>query len=226
MDENEVTPVVDDNQGVDSGSDESVQEPVVPIDPAPETVEEPTETVTEPVLEPTTYYSPDGDVIALTELPEGSARTVNVGSSISGTPYSSVVNSTYEDVAAQIVPKMGFADDYLFVCTDSAEYVLCWGDITLSGTVFTADSVSYARFYSASAYRGYQVEFGSASLNVDARSYIVNSNLGSYPQLGSSDSNLTGLIGFAMVVCLAMYVMRSIFRWSLRSRVAVSHDMS
>lgn len=226
MDENEVTPVVDDSQGADSGVDEPVQEPVVPTDSAPETVEEPTETVTETVSEPTTYYSPDGDVIALTELPAASERTVNVGSSISGTPYSSVVNSTYEDVAAQIVPKMGFADDYLFVCTDSAEYVLCWGDITLAGTVFSADSVSYARFYSSSSYRGYQVEFGTASLNVDAGPYIVNSNLGSYPQLGYSDSNLTGLVGFAMVVCVAMYVMRSIFRWSLRSRVAVSHDMS
>lgn len=196
--------------GVDSVPDEPVQEPVVPTEPPAEEVVE--------VEEPVTYYSPEGDVVLLSEAPSPSGRTINVGSSITGTPYRSVTSGTYADMAAQLVPKVGFGDDYLFVCTDSNEYCFIWGDLAFSSGCFTADSCEFVRFYQSDSHLGTQMESGTASLNVSMGNYIGFSSLGDYPTLSTTDVPVTALLVVLMVVLAGCYVLGRVTSFVLRPR--------
>ncbi len=194
--------------GVDIVPDQPVQEPVVPTEPPAEEV----------VEEPVTYYSPEGDVVLLSEAPSSTGRTINVGSSISGTPYRSVTSGSYAEMAAQLVPKVGFGDDYLFVCTDSNEYCFVWGDLAFDSGRFTADSCRYVRFYQSGSMSGTQMESGTASLNVSMGSYIGFSSLGDYPTLSSTDVPVTSLLVVLMVVLAGCYVLGRVTSFVLRPR--------
>lgn len=202
--------------GVDSVPDEPVQEPAVPAEPPVEEV----------VEEPVTYYSPDGEVVLLSEPPAVSERSVSVGSSITGTPYRSVSPGTYVDFAKDYLARFGYGDDYLLLCSDSNEYVIVWGDLAFSQQRFTGSACSYVRFYSDSSMHGTQMESGTADVSVSPSSFVVYSNLGPYPTLAGDSYVLAQFLCFALVVGVCMYVLHQIFVWSLRSRVSVQYDRS
>lgn len=201
------------------GSDESVQEPVV-LDS--ETVQEMINLAAESAASddedaPVVLYDSDGTRALTSESP---AEPSGVAAfAVSGSVYGSVTPGTYSELASAIVSKsVTPTDHYVFARTSDDEYVLAYGDLSLSGTTFSGSSCSVVSFYRSNNYGNYLVDFSTENVSLNVGSYIVMSDLGQYPQLDVQESK-TGLYMLCgLGVALAMWAISGLFRTVLRER--------
>ena len=121
--------------------------------------------------------------------------------------------------AQDIVANRGLFDDYLVLL--SADYdvaLVCIGDISyVNGSYSVISGFVYQFSTAMSDEPGYfYLVFDEV---MDLEGCIVFSNLGPYPNLHSfSDRTLVTLL-FALIVLTIMFLVREIFRFSLRMRV-------
>ena len=199
-----------DSSGADSGSVQSVPVDSVPSDGAvPEVSADGSPSSDSGSAGVSTLYDSDGDVLA--------SPTLVQDRRVSGTPYASVSGGTYEGYAAQVVAKLGKPlDDYLFYRSGSYTYVLCMGDLTLSGSTFTGSACDVVTFSRSSSFDGYGVEFSTEDVEVNVGDYIVCSNLGNYPQLDVGLARVELLLWVCAALLAVHFVCKPVFTFVLR----------
>lgn len=193
--------------------DVSVEQPAAPADESGLPAAEPA------APEVVTLYDEDG--IALTSE---DTRVVapEVLAAIPSSVYGSVTpSSSYANYAAALLPKLGFSEDYVFFRSADNEYIFVHGDLSLSGTTFSGESVDYERFYYGGSSRGYLFDSGTGSLSLDTGGYVVLSNLGDYPTLSGADASMTHVLVFVSTVALCLFVISRLLSFTLRTRVEV-----
>lgn len=201
-----------DSSSADSGSVQPVSVDAVPSDSAvPEVSVDGVPSPDSGSVGASTLYDSDGDVLASPSLLEDRR--------VSGTPYASLNGGTYEGYAAQVVAKLGQPfDDYLFYRSGSYTYVLCMGDLTLSGSTFSGSGCDVVTFSRSPSLDGYGVEFSTEDVEVNAGGYIVCSNLGNYPQLDVGLARVELLLWLCAALLAVHFVCKPVFAFVLRSR--------
>lgn len=187
-----------------------VEEEQLSPEPEPEVVQD----VPEPVVvapEPENVYSYDGTLLTTTVEPEPVRAPA-----ASSTPYASVSANTYSDLAASMLWKVGFGDDYVFWRGGQYQYNFAYGDLELSNSRFRGSGCKLVTFTLNSSYGGtYTMDVTTGSVDLSAGSYIVFSNLGPYPVL-SSEFVGQYLVVWSLLVALVLYLVRSLFAFVLR----------
>lgn len=185
------------------------EEPLSP-EPVPEVVQD----VPEPVVVasgPENVYSYDGTLLTTTVEPEPVRAPA-----ASSTPYASVSSNTYSDLAASMLWKVGFGDDYVFWRSGQYQYVFAYGDLELSNSRFRGSGCKLVSFTLSSSYSGtYTMDVSTGSVDLSVGNYIVFSNLGPYPLL-SSEFVGQYLVVWSLLVALVLYLVRSLFAFVLR----------
>ena len=155
------------------------------------------------------FYDSEGLPYLTTEAPLlGDSRATGV--------YSSVTGGTYTDVAAHMVVKSGWNDDYLFYRSGQYSYTLVMGDLELSNTRFTGEGCKCVDFVYTNTSAGYTMSFRTSDIDVDAGANIVYSNLGDYPVLSVEEMQFK-LLAYISAVALCMALISSVFMFTLRN---------
>lgn len=203
-------------------TDNSDPDRVVSDPDKPELQPVPTDNVAVSVPEDTVTYSPTGEILSTTAAPEVLAAPLAYSS-----PYASVTSNSYSDIAAHMVGKIGWSDNYVFWRSGQYAYTLAYGDIELSPEGrFTSDSCKVVSFVLDNNYNGtYRMQQSDEALALDTGTYIVFSNLGAYPVL-EYESQKIWYFCLVSVVCAGCYLIRSLFGFVLRMGVRVhgSHE--
>lgn len=166
-------------------------------------------------------YSPTGELLSTT------AEPVLLGATSYSSPYASVTSNTYSDIAAHMLTKIGWSDDYVFWRSGQYSYTLAYGPIELSGTnQFSGDSVCLVTFSLDSGYSGtYTLARTDGALALNTGSYIVFSSLGDFPVLDYEPLALWNwaLLGTVAACCS---LVRPLFGFVCRMGVRVhgSHE--
>ena len=132
--------------------------------------------------------------------------------------YDGNLSTTYITIFRDIVGKVSLLDDYVFFRSGQYEYLLVSGDLEFSGGSFTGQTVTVYRIVTDSAYSSTYSYFQTEEIDfsLSPGSGLVYSNLGAYPDL----IDRTSLYSFASLIlllaCVCMYLVRSIFSFTLR----------
>lgn len=126
---------------------------------------------------------------------------------------------TYATYAKQLIPKMGWDDDYVYFQDSSSSYVLVYGplDFRSAGT-FTGSDCKYVRWYYSGSGSGYLVQSGHGDISVSVGNYVVLSNLGDYPLLDDGVTLLRQEVCFYAVVAVVLYSLHCAWSFLLRNR--------
>lgn len=136
------------------------------------------------------------------------------------TVYSHVSpTGTYATYAKQIIPKMGWDDDYVYFQDSSSSYTLVYGslDYRTAGT-FTGQGCNYVRWYYSGTGSGYVVQSGTADVSVSVGNYVVLSNLGNYPLLDDGITLLRQEVCFYALVAVILFSLHTVWSFLLRNR--------
>lgn len=215
----ETEEVVQGDEGTEEGvtDDEVLQEPAEGDSESDVSAAEPVQ-ASEDVEEVVTY-SPDGEILSTTKAPE-IVRAV----SPTYTVYASVTSNTYSDMAARMLWKMGWGDDYVFWRSGQYSYTLAYGDFDLASGRFDCASAHVVTFTLDSGYSGtYTMTEGDGVVSLVPSSYIVYSNLGQYPLLDSGHV-FERLVVFMSCVAVIMELVRTVFSFTLRMGVRVENE--
>lgn len=117
---------------------------------------------------------------------------------ITGKPYDGGLSTSSLNYFSGVMRKYA-GTDYVAFRADQYEYILCYGNIGLRGTVFFGDAVTVVQYNSR--YDTY-VAVGTDDLNLDAGSEPVYSSLGGYPELEG-----VSIVVWAKVGCVAAAVL-------------------
>ena len=141
-------------------------------------------------------------------------------SAASYTTHDGNISTTYITIFRDIVGKISPLDDYVFFRSGQYEYILVSGDLEYSGGSFAGQSVKVYRIVTDSAYSStysyFQTEETAFSLTPG--SGLVYSNLGAYPDLIDRTSFYAFASLILLLACVCMYLIRSIFSFTLRRR--------
>lgn len=122
-------------------------------------------------------------------------------------PYDGAISATIVGYFTDLLPKLGNVDYVLFRTGQYTYRMVYADDMGQDGTKFYADNATYvlydSRYYSWTT--GYE---GSFSLDADL--YLVYSNVGHYPLLGSNTVYTLGLLLLGVVILL-FTIYRSFF---------------
>ena len=116
---------------------------------------------------------------------------------ITGSPYDGGLSTSSLNYFSGVMRKYA-GTDYVAFRSDQYEYTLCYGDISLSGTSFSAASCTVVRY---STRYNTAVSSFSDSLSLNAASQPVYSSLGAYPDLEGVSS-----LVWQKVTCIALSV--------------------
>lgn len=167
-------------------------------------------------------YSPTGEMLSTTKEPELLAAPLAVTS-----PYASVTSNSYSEIAALMLGKLKWSDNYVFWRSGQYAYTLAYGDIELSAQGrFTSDSATLVSFVLDQGYSGtYHMQRSVESLALDSGTFIVFSNLGDYPVLDYDSQKIKHMV-FALSVMVCMSLIRPLFDFVSRMGVRVhgSHE--
>lgn len=127
--------------------------------------------------------------------------------------------SQFASYAKQIIPKVGWNDDYIFLQDTSSSYVLVYGDLDLysAGTV-TGTGCNYVRWYYSGTGTGYLMQSGSSDVDISLNGYVVLSSLGSYPLIDDGFTLFRQEVAFYAVVAVLLFCLSNIWGFTLRSR--------
>lgn len=136
------------------------------------------------------------------------------------TAYANVLpTSTYATYARQIVPKMGWKDDYVFMQDSSSSYVLFYGDIDFaSAGTFSGTGCDYIRWYFSGNSAGYVVQRGNADVVANVGNYMVCSSLDKYPLLDDGVTLFRQEVCFYALVAVIVYSLHCALSFTLRMR--------
>lgn len=138
------------------------------------------------------------------------------------TAYANVSPSgSYASYARQLIPKMGWSDDYVFLQDTSSSYVLVWGDLDYksAGTITCSDA-KFARWYYSGTSAGYLMQSGSGKVTVNLGNYVVLSTCGEYPLLDDGTTLFRQEVAFYAVCAALLFSLRSITDFLLRYHYA------
>lgn len=128
---------------------------------------------------------------------------------ITGKPYDGGLSTSSLNYFSGVMRKYA-GIDYVAFRSDQYEYILCYGDIGLRGTVFFGDAVTVVQYNSR--YDTY-VAVGTDDLNLDAGSEPVYSSLGGYPELEGVSTVVWAKVGcVAAAVLMLLLVLAVILR--------------
>lgn len=159
---------------------------------------------------PSEYYDADGVLLYSAAVPDVSVNAIGDSS-----PYSSVTPSTYVTICADIMPKLGWRDNYVFWRSGQYSYRLAYGDIKLSGSRFSGSVCTLVDFTYSNNTTGYLMSTSTGSVSLDAGNAIVYSNLGVYPVL-SVPSDHMKLTSYFVVVACGVYLLHCLYSFLLR----------
>lgn len=129
--------------------------------------------------------------------------------SVTGSPYDGGLSSSTLSFFSGIMRKYSGVD-YVAFRSDQYEYILCYGDISLSGSVFSSSSVTVVRY---STRYDTTVSESTESFNLNAGSQPVYSSLGSYPELeGVSDVVWQKVGSVALAFFALLFILFCFFR--------------
>ena len=134
------------------------------------------------------------------------------------TLYDGELGSSYVSIFRDLVGKISPMEDYVFFRSGEYDYTLIAGELECIAGIFEAPACTvYRIFVSPDGSGGYQF-FQSEEIDfiLETGIGLVYSNLGHYPDL----IERTGFYSFAslvlLLVCVCMYLLRSIFSFTLR----------
>ena len=160
------------------------------------------EVITETVVQTVEVLPEQPIAVYLVDEPLEGASTY----AVNGDVYPGTISTTYTDYFTGIADKLSYDEHYVVFRQSQYVYKMMWGDsLSLSGSDFTGDSLSYCSLTTNSGYNSdFMVEFGEDSLNIDASGGFVYSDLGNYPSLtegvrGIESQTLLFAVGFAVV---------------------------
>lgn len=136
------------------------------------------------------------------------------------TPYDGSISSTYTAIFEDVAAKLSLTDDYVFFRSGQYEYMLVAGDLTYDGSFSgSACDVWYISTNTGSYNTGYVFSKGSlADFSLSPGSALVYSNLGHFPDLVDRGEVYSFAILILLLVAIFLYLIRSIFSFTLRSR--------
>lgn len=127
---------------------------------------------------------------------------------------------TYAQYAVRLLPRVGYAEDYVYFQSSNSDYWLFWGDLS-GGDAITGSDLHYARWYYDSASRVTQYQTGTASLSLSPAGYTVLSSLDGWPVLDDGTMQMRSEVGFYALAAVALHCLGSVWSWLLRTRVSV-----
>lgn len=141
-------------------------------------------------------------------------------SAASYTAYDGNISTTYITIFRDLVGKIAPFEDYVFFRAGQYEYMLVAGELEYSAGSFSAPACTVYRIVTESAYSSTYSFFQTEETDfaLDPGNGLVYSNLGAYPDL----IDRTAFYSFAslvlLLVCVFLYLIRSIFSFTLRRR--------
>lgn len=125
----------------------------------------------------------------------------------------------YSTYAKQLIPKMGWKDDYVYFQDTANSYVLVWGDIDwASAGTFTGTQCKYTRWYYSGTGSGYLVESGVSNVVVSTDNHVVLSSLAEFPLLDDGFTLYRQEVCFYAVVALVIFCLSNVWNWLVRMR--------
>lgn len=129
--------------------------------------------------------------------------------------------SQYAHYAAQIVPKMHWNDDYVFVQTANSEYYLFWGTLSQPDSGTITGTAMWVRWYFSGNTNGYVMQEGSGQVSISTNGYTVLSTKGNYPLLDDGTDMLHKEVTFYALVAAALFSLRYVWNFLVRMRGSV-----
>lgn len=149
-----------------------------------------------------------------------------VGLSKAGVSFDAYGNvsptGTYASYAIGYLSRVGFGEHYVYLQDTSSSYVMCWGDLTSSGTNVNG-SGNWVRWYYTNNY-SYVMQYGSGQISIEAGNKVILSDLEPWPMLGDGTDVLRREVGFYAVVALCVFSLASVLGFTLRLRSYVVSD--
>lgn len=130
------------------------------------------------------------------------------------------ISTSYAAIFENIVGKVALFSDYVFFRTSQYDYILLVGDLTFENGTFSAETATEYRICFNSGYNS-TYTFNEAiveNASVTPGGTLVYSNLGSYPDLIDRGAFYQFAILVLLLICVFMYLIRSIFTFTLRRR--------
>ena len=136
------------------------------------------------------------------------------------TVYDGNISSTYTAIFRDLLSKNGINDDYLFFRSGQYDYVLLIGDLEYADGVFTGEEAKEYKIVTNTNYNSsYEYTVSDVrSVNLVPGSSLLYSNLGDYPDLIGLDQYFSFAQLVMIVICICMYLLRSIFAWTYQRR--------
>lgn len=134
--------------------------------------------------------------------------------------YEGNISTTYTTIYSDIVGKIGLGEEYVFYRSGQYEYTMVAGEITWDGAVFSADEVTSYILYWDSGYNSTYQYYVSTVTNWELMplSSLVYSSLGDFPDLVDRSEMYSFGTMLLVLICIFLYLIRSIFGWTYRRR--------
>lgn len=156
------------------------------------------------------------------EPEETELKPVKAAANVTVVAYGNVSpTSQYAHYAAQIVPKMQWNDDYVFVQTANSEYYLFWGDLSQPDSGTITGTAMWVRWYFTGNTTGYVMQDGSGQVSISTNGYTVLSTKGNYPLLDDGTDMLHKEVTFYALVACALFSLRYVWAFLVRMRGSV-----
>lgn len=129
-------------------------------------------------------------------------------------PYEGNISTSQLTYFEDLLPKLNINDHYVFFRSGQYTYDLIVGDITYDNGVFTSsDSCAVYTLETNNSYNGYYSYSATSidSLTLNARDFLVYSDLGHYPELETRGDKYEMLQTLLFIVLMLGFVLRSIF---------------
>lgn len=141
------------------------------------------------------------------------------GVNLNFTAYCNVSpTNQYSEYARNVIPKMGWNDDYVFLQDSSSSYVLVYGDIDYySSGVFEGTDCTYTRWYYSGTGTGYIQQSGMANIRISVNDYVVLSTLGDYPLLDNGFTLFRQECCYYVTAAVILFCLRSCFAYVTRN---------
>lgn len=135
-------------------------------------------------------------------------------------PFDGTISSSYVTIMEDVVAKLSLTDDYVFFRSGQNDYMLVSGDLEYNGSFTGADCDAWYINVNSDYYNsGYSFSHGPVrDFLLSPGSALVYSNLGHYPDLTDRGAFYGFCTLVLVLVAIFLYLIRSIFGFTLRSR--------
>lgn len=141
------------------------------------------------------------------------------GTNLNLTAYGNVSpTNQFAEYAKNIIPKMGWNDDYVYIQDSSSSYVLVYGNLDYhSSGVFEGSDCTYTRWYYSGTGSGYLCQSGLANIRISVGDYVVLSTMGNYPLLDNGFTLFRQECCYYVTAAVILFCLRSCFAYVTRN---------